>query len=234
MALQNAAVRSRVGAPCGKLKTLTTYEWVALTDSQLRARGQDPRLRVCYTGHSTFIRQQWLPSVGKWGGLESSQMISDEAPHLALLHVSTSAYKQFKARYKLMTGRQFARHHGPHPWTRAELCFREHQRAQRVLGDANGVVSGHAAPIGTACHYSVATARVALGLLPVEAVLWSALFGSFLMHHVLSFEEWGPLVAEDKRCIWDLGLDGVPWTIETAASKKAVLHVPDWEIEAAE
>jgi hypothetical protein len=219
--------------PRAKIAELSTFEWTTLTDTQIRDRGCSPLSRVCYTGHKTFIRRQYVASIGKWGALETSDMISEDAPHNAMLHVSVSAYHQFKARHSLMTKSQFERHHGPHPWTRAELCFTEQARAQRALGVANGITWANAAPIGTACAYAVATARVDIGLLPIEVVLWSSLFGDFLLHHGIRVDDWLELITDDKQLVWELGCDGVPWDVAPLADAPARLHVPDVQLAAA-
>lgn len=215
-------------------KELSTFDWTTMTDSQIRDRGLSALRRVCYTGHRTFLRPQYAESIGKWGAAETAELVSEQAPHKAMLHVSVSALRQFKSRYRLMTRLQFERHHGPHHWTRAELSFREHARAQRELGYANGLTWGHVAPIGTACAYALATARTPLGLLPVELVLWCYLFADMLAIHGITVEDWDDLTDEEKGSIWDLGRDGAPWSIEVAARRPAVLRVQHLALEAAE
>lgn len=205
---------------------LTAREWVGLTDSQIRARRADPQQRVCYVGHTTFVRPQWMPSIGTWGALDTADMINDAAPHRAMLHVGSGAYRQFKARHHLMTKRQFERHHGPHAWTRAELCFREHARAQQALG-ASRTMASYAAPVGTASAYAVATAKVPLGLLPVEVTLWSRLFGELLTHHLIEDEEWYSLTDDEKQSVWALGRGGAPWSLEEVGRQPATLYLGD-------
>lgn len=160
-------------------------------------------------------------------------MVSEKTPHKAMLHVSVTAYRQFKSRFGLMTRLQFERHHGPHAWTRAELSFAEHARAQRQLGLANDINWANAAPIGSACAYALATARTPLGLLPVEVVLWSCLFSDLLAIHGITFKDWNELRDDEKQTVWDLGRDGVPWRVEDLSRRPALIHVPDWVLEAA-
>lgn len=215
-------------------RTLSTSEWVAFQDSQIRARGLSPLLRVCYTGHSTFIRPQYLLSIGKWGALETSDMVSSAAPHLAMLHVSPSALRQFKTRFGLMTKSQFERHHGPQPWRRAKLSFQAHARAQRAFGLANGMEHRIVAPIGTACDYAVKTARARLGLLAVEVVLWSSILDQLLGLHGLCFEDWEEFSDADKLMVWELGRDGAPWDFDQAAREPSLLRVEGQRFQAAE
>ena len=160
-------------------------------------------------------------------------MVSVQTPHKAMLHVSPGAYRQWKARHSLMTRLQFERHHGPHAWTRGELCFAEHARAQRVLCLANDMTRGTALAIGGAVVYALATAHTPLGLLPVEVALWTILFSDLLAIHGITFNDWNELPDEEKQSVWDLGCEGAPWSIDEIARRPALLHVPDWVLEAA-
>ena len=59
---------------------LSTYDWVRLREPYLRSRGHDPAARVCYTGHTTSMRTQWLDSIGRWSSCETAEMISKTEP----------------------------------------------------------------------------------------------------------------------------------------------------------
>lgn len=208
---------------------LSTYEWVALTDAELGMRRRDPADRVLYTGHTTHVRRQWLDSIGRWGACETFDVISKTEPHKAVLHVTHDAFKKFKSRHALMTARQFARVHGPHAWTKAELCYDEHQRAQRALG-----MSAYPAPIGSACAYAVATSRAGIGLLPIEVVLWTRIFDDLLGHHGLELDDWHALEDSDKAAVWEKGRNGQAWSLDGVAHAPAVLCLQAALLEAAE
>lgn len=208
---------------------LNAYEWICLREPQLRARGHDPAARVCFTGHVTALRWQWLDSIGCWGSCETREMIDKASPHLARLHVSHAAFKKYKARHGLLTRAQFARIHGPAPWDKAQLCAREHARAESALGRGRYPV-----PIGSACAYAVATARVPVGLLPVEVVLWVRLFDELLMQHGVGLSDWLGLEEDEKAMLWKEGIRGEPMRLEDVARAPAVLHLPEGALAAAE
>lgn len=193
---------------------LSTYSWIRLRDHELVAAGVDPSDRVRLTGHRHPLPEQWIDSIGLWGAHESKDLISATAPHQAILHVTPAAYRKFKSRHRLDSGRQFQLRHGYHPWRRAELCYIEHADAQRAFS-----VGGALAPLGVACEYALAISsrrprRARIGLLPVEVVLWTRVLDALLSCHGLTFEDWGHFDAEEKTIVWDSGHDGAPWDVD--------------------
>lgn len=197
-------------------RDLSTLGWIGLRDAELRQLGHDPRQRLAMTGHRRPLPEHWLDSIGCWGLLDSSQMVDGSAPHKALVHVTPEAYRKFKSRYRLKTRRQFVTAHGPHDWTLAELSFSEHNRAQQTFIDACGCC----APIGVACEYAIVTAGPtwrpkALGLLPVELVLWTRVFQDLLDRHGLDEATWRELDIAARAQLWSAGRDGAPWSART-------------------
>lgn len=212
--------------PLPPRRTLSTLDWIALRDGDLRTRGYDPSHRVWYTGHTSAMRWQWLPSVGRWAGHETEELIDKLEPHRARVHVTHAAYRKYKGRHQLMTRRQFQAHYGDHPWGQAETCLAEYLRARRELGPHNVEPA-----LGSTCAYAVATARTALGMLPVEAVVWSRLLSDLLLTYGLDPDEWWSLDSDTKASAWaTLGADD----FDRVLRAPVVLHLSSGQQEAAE
>jgi hypothetical protein len=194
---------------------LSTFDWVRLRDSELVARGADPRDRVRFTGHTRCLPEPYLATIGTWGAYEVQELVNDAEPHKAVVPVSEAAYRRFKGRHRLLGRSQFARRHGPQPWARAEACFSAHERAQQRFDDYGGARG----PIGVACDYArmerlCSPRGRSLGLLPVEIVLWTRVFDAMLAHHCFTTAEWLELADDDKLIVWRLGGDDGPWDIQ--------------------
>ena len=63
--LQSEPSKSGVVMPRKVRVELSTFDWIRMTDTQLRDRGHPGSRRVCYTGHRTFLPRQYVESIGK-------------------------------------------------------------------------------------------------------------------------------------------------------------------------
>ena len=212
--------------PFAPIRPLSTLDWIALRDADLRRRGYDPSHRVWYTGHKFAMRWQWLASVGRWAGHETEELIDKLEPHRARVHVTYAAYRKFKGRHGLMTRRQFQAHYGDHPWARAETCLAEYLRARQELG-----LHDVEPALGSACAYALATARTELGMLPVEAVIWSRSLSELLLSYGVDPDEWWSLDSDTKASAW--GTVGAV-DFDRVLRAPAVLHLPCGRLEADE
>jgi hypothetical protein len=208
---------------------LSTFDWLRLVPTELDVRGLKPEDRVHYTGHLQKLDDTWLPSVGNWGWLETREMIDSAEPHKGRIRVLPSAYKQYRWRHGLLTRSEFVLRHGPEPWLHAELSWLAHRAAQERLRQKNGT----GASIGMACRLAVqegrkrgAPTRQQVGLLPIELVLYTRVFGAFLATGV-SYADWGELDGADKHEVWTEGWQGKEWDIDLFFDSPAVRHLGD-------
>lgn len=208
-----------------RTRRVTIFDWIACRDHELRALGVDPSRRLAVTGHRRALPLAWVASIGCWGQFEVRELINEDAPHSAVLHVTAAALRQFKSRWRLMTKLQWQKAHGSHSWSMPSACYEEHERAARVFLDSCGVK----VPIGLACEYAVATAAArwrgrSLGLLPIEMLLHVRRFHEFLGHHGLSLADWAELTARERDEVWSRG--GAP-TLDGLLGRPAIDHFED-------
>jgi hypothetical protein len=206
---------------------LSTFDWIRLRDFELLARGVDPADRIRVTGHNRCLAEPYLATIGTWGAYEVHELVNNAEPHRALVPVTEAAYRRFKARHRLLGRSQFARLHGPHVWTRAEVCFFAHERAQQVFDD-----HGARSPIGVAADYARMTRQCSpsgrcLGLMPIEIVLWTRTFDAMLAEQGFSTTDWLELGDDDKSLLWNLGGSAGLWNIERFLHGGAVRCLPE-------
>jgi hypothetical protein len=210
----------------GRAPTLNLYDWVRLRDHEIVALGLLPRDRLCFTGHERALGEVWLQSVGLWGDIEPAEVIDNVAPWNAVLPASGAAFRQFKARHRLQSRRQFQRRHGPGAWRRAEVSYAAHGQAQAALGERNGFYVS----VGVACDY--ATGRMlrskparSLGMLNVEVVAWAQVLANLLEHHAINYGEWLGFDDGAKLFLWGLSCEEGLCDVMHVLHRPAVRHL---------
>lgn len=210
--------------------SLSLFDLVRLRDQEFVKLGLDPYDRLRLAGHERAIGEVWLTSIGLWGDVESAEVIRNDAPWEGVLPVTSVAFRQYKARRRLMTRRQFQLRHGPQPWRRAELSFEVHLRAQRVLRDVNGFYPC----IGVACAYGTRAldryrGQKSLGLLTVEVVVGVQLFADVLAHHGVDYDGWTELEDDVKKLLWQRSRDEGICEVARYLHRPAIRHLEGFD-----
>jgi hypothetical protein len=198
-----------------------------MPNGHLVKHGCDPEHRIHYTGHKTHVHAPWVPSIGSWAMLTSAEFTDPSYPKRLLPNTNNNSFRQYRYRYGLMTGPEFRALHGENPWEHAEQSWLAHRAAKRAVVKANGDIQYS---IGMACFDAYQVTRYgpytkALGMMPVELVLWTRLFDLFL-GTITSYAEWRVIDDADKLEIWKAGYQGQPWSIELVTYLPAIFTLP--------
>lgn len=208
---------------------LSVMDWISCTPLELKARGVDPLHRVHYTGHTHHVLEAWVPAIGNWAICTTHEFINTKAPHKGRVRVTSNAYHQYRYRLGLMTGPQFELIHGEcrktRKWFWAERCWKTYRDYQLASHRINGTTLS----IGKAWLDIYTRSRASLeptdrlGMLPVEMVLWTRLFDTFLST-IASWEDWEALEDGEKSEIWS---SDQPWDLDRIAHCPAALRLGD-------
>lgn len=211
-----------------KPSELSALDWIRYASPSLRVKSMCPEDRIHYTGHVVHLPRAYIPSIGNWCRADTRQLINIDCPNEGLVKVRHGAFRQFRHKNGLFTRREYELLYGrlaDQPWHLAEHCWMAVAHAQGALLRVNGTTGSLGEAARKAVQDALARSRP-LGVLPIEVVLWTRVFDTFLSTHLLSYDEWAGFSHEERVTFWAPGIAGKRWDIGLVVANPARGSLP--------
>lgn len=206
-----------------KPSELSALDWIRYRAPSLHVKGVCPEDRIHFTGHLVQLSRAYIPSIGNWCRLDTREMIDIEHPNRGLVTVKHGAFRQYRHKNGLYTRREYELLYGAlyeQPWRLAEQCWVAVAHAQGALLRVNRTMGSLGEAARKAVQDALARSKP-LGVLPIEVVLWSRVFDTFLSTHLLSYDEWTEFSHAKRYAFWDDGIAGHPWDVDLVVAHPA-------------